>query len=153
MSGANYGAAVNDLGSAVGDLFTAAGARQAASMYKSAAAEATANATTESGNIITQEAQGARTTALIAGTQMAETSAAGFAGAAGSSTAQAISFANQQQFSLNLHNQVAQDVIQENAYKSQAEADQSMAAQEETKAEGADVGAVFSVAASVASAI
>ena len=149
--GANYGAAVNDVGSAVGDLFAAAGAREAASMYSTAAAAAQTNVQIEQGNIITQEAQGARQLSMLAGTQMAETSAAGFSGT--SSTAQALEFANKSQFSINLHTQVSNDVVQENAYKEQQEADASMAAQEKEKAEGDTIGAGFSAVAAVASLV
>lgn len=147
--GANYGAAVNDVGSAVGDLFTAAGAREAASMYGQAATEAQSNVQIEQGNIITQTAQATRQYMLTAGAQSTEISAAGFSGT--SSTAQALEFASKSQFGINLQNMTNQDVIQENAYKSQEAADKSMQAQEETKAEGADVGAVFSGVAAVAS--
>ena len=149
--GANYGAAVNDVGSAVGDLFAAAGAREAASMYSTAAAAAQVNVQVEQGNVVTQEAQGARQLSMLAGTQMAETSAAGFSGT--SSTAQALEFANKSQFSINLHTQVSNDVVQENAYAQQVSADKAMAQVEKTKAEGDEIGAGFSMAASIASAV
>jgi hypothetical protein len=149
--GANYGAAVNDVGSAVGDLFSAQGAMQSAAMYNTAAAAAQVNVQVEQGNIVTQEAQGARQLSMMAGTQMAETSAAGFSGT--SSTAQALEFANKSQFSINLHTQVSNDVVQENAYAQQVSADKAMAQVEKTKAEGDEIGAGFSMAASVASAV
>jgi hypothetical protein len=149
--GANYGAAVNDVGSAVGDLFSAQGAEQSAAMYNTAAAAAQVNVQVEQGNIVTQEAQGARQLSMMAGTQMAETSAAGFSGT--SSTAQALEFANKSQFSINLHTQVSNDVVQENAYAQQVSADKAMAQVEKTKAEGDEIGAGFSMAASVASAV
>jgi hypothetical protein len=151
MSGANYGASVNDVGSAVGDLFSAQGAMQSAAMYNTAAAAAQVNVQVEQGNIVTQEAQGARQLSMMAGTQMAETSAAGFSGT--SSTAQALEFANKSQFSINLHTQVSNDVVQENAYAQQVSADKAMAQVEKTKAEGDEIGAGFSMAASVASAV
>jgi hypothetical protein len=151
MSGANYGAAVNDVGSAVGDLFAAQGAEQSAAMYNTAAAAAQVNVQVEQGNIVTQQAQGARQLSMLAGTQMAETSAAGFSGT--SSTAQALEFANKSQFSINLHTQVSNDVVQENAYAQQVSADKAMAQVEKTKAEGDEIGAGFSMAASVASAV
>jgi hypothetical protein len=88
---------------------------------------------------------------MMAGTQMAETSAAGFSGT--SSTAQALEFANKSQFSINLHTQVSNDVVQENAYAQQVSADKAMAQVEKTKAEGDEIGAGFSMAASVASAV
>lgn len=147
MSG-SVGQGISAEGSAVGDLFAAQGAREAASAYNQAAEEAQQNVQIEQGNIITQTAQATRQFQLTAGAQSAEISAAGFSGA--SSTAQAIGAASKSQFGVNLQNITNQDIIQENAYSSQEAADKSMAAQEELKAEGDDVGSVFSAVAGIA---
>lgn len=117
-------------------------------MYGQAAAEAQQNVQIEQGNIVTQTAQATRQFHLTAGAQSAEISAAGFSGS--STTAQALRESSQSQFGVALQNTVNQDIIQENAYSSQEAADKSMEAQENLKAEGADVGAVFAGMSAVA---
>jgi hypothetical protein len=150
MSGAGgIGSGISDFGSAVGDLFSAAGARDAASMYGQAAAAAQANVQIEQGSLITQTAQATRQYQLVAGTQATQISAAGFA--AGSATGQALASASKSQFGVSLQTLTNNNIIQQDAYKEQVDADKSMQAQEELKATAADVGAGFSAVAGVAS--
>jgi hypothetical protein len=148
MSGGGVGAGFQALGSAVGDLFSASADRDAAKMYNQAAYEAQQNVRIEQGSLITQTAQASRQFALTRGAQSAEISAAGFSGASG--TAQALQFAGTSQYGVNLQNITSQNIIQQNAYTAQMKADQSMAAQENEKAEAADIGGVFSGIAAVA---